>query len=75
MILFPNCKINLGLRVIRKREDGYHDLETIFVPIYGLHDELKVNKTEPSSSLLSPAEGEPLYSDKTVRGACQPHPQ
>ena len=46
MILYPNCKINLGLRVIRKREDGYHDLETIFVPIYGLHDELEVNKGE-----------------------------
>ena len=42
MILYPNCKINLGLRVIRKREDGYHDLETVFVPIYGLHDELEV---------------------------------
>lgn len=43
MLLYPNCKINLGLRVVRKREDGYHDLETIFVPIYGLHDELEVN--------------------------------
>ena len=42
MLLYPNCKINLGLRVIRKREDGYHDIETIFVPIYGLHDELDV---------------------------------
>ena len=42
MILFPNCKINLGLRVVRKRPDGYHDLETIFVPVYGLHDELEV---------------------------------
>ncbi len=42
MILYPNCKINLGLRVVRKRTDGYHDLETIFVPIYGLHDELEV---------------------------------
>ena len=42
MILYPNCKINMGLRVVRKREDGYHDLETIFVPIYGLHDELEV---------------------------------
>ena len=42
MILYPNCKINLGLRVVRKRPDGYHDLETIFVPIYGLHDELEV---------------------------------
>ncbi len=53
MRLYPNCKINLGLRVIRKREDGYHDLETIFVPIYGLHDELEVTKTEPSSFHLS----------------------
>ena len=43
MILYPNCKINLGLRVVRKRPDGYHDLETVFVPIYGLHDELEVN--------------------------------
>ena len=42
MILYPNCKINLGLRVVRKRPDGYHDLETVFVPIYGLHDELEV---------------------------------
>lgn len=46
MILYPNCKINLGLRVIRKRPDGYHDLETIFVPIYGLHDELEVERIQ-----------------------------
>ena len=46
MLLYPNCKINLGLRVVRKREDGYHDLETIFVPIYGLHDELEVVSSE-----------------------------
>ena len=45
MIFYPNCKINLGLRVVRKREDGYHDLETIFVPVYGLHDELEVEKS------------------------------
>ena len=42
MLLFPNCKINIGLRVVRKRGDGYHDLETIFYPVYGLHDELEV---------------------------------
>lgn len=53
MILYPNCKINLGLRVIRKREDGYHDLETVFVPIYGLHDELEVVKS-PNSQEESP---------------------
>ena len=50
MLLYPNCKINLGLRVIRKREDGYHDIETIFVPIYGLHDELEV-RPNPNPSI------------------------
>ena len=49
MILYPNCKINLGLRVLRKREDGYHDLETIFVPIYALHDELEVLQADTFS--------------------------
>ena len=33
MIAFPNCKINLGVNIIRKREDGFHDLETIFLPV------------------------------------------
>jgi 4-diphosphocytidyl-2-C-methyl-D-erythritol kinase len=33
MILFPCCKINLGLHVINKREDGFHNLETIFYPV------------------------------------------
>ncbi|MEO7924217.1 MAG: 4-(cytidine 5'-diphospho)-2-C-methyl-D-erythritol kinase [Chitinophagaceae bacterium] len=33
MIVFPNCKINLGLNILRKRSDGYHDLETIFCPL------------------------------------------
>ena len=54
MLLYPNCKINLGLRIVRKREDGYHDLETIFVPIYGLHDELEV---VPSPSFSFVQEG------------------
>lgn len=33
MVSFPNCKINLGLNIINKRPDGYHDLETVFYPI------------------------------------------
>ncbi|MFN2457386.1 MAG: 4-(cytidine 5'-diphospho)-2-C-methyl-D-erythritol kinase [Chitinophagaceae bacterium] len=41
MIVFPNCKINLGLHVLRKREDNFHDLETIFYPV-PLHDALEV---------------------------------
>lgn len=33
MISFPNCKINLGLHVLGKRPDGFHDIETIFYPV------------------------------------------
>ena len=33
MIVFPNCKINLGLNIPRKREDGFHDIETVFYPV------------------------------------------
>lgn len=33
MIIFPNAKINLGLSVLNKREDGYHNLESIFLPV------------------------------------------
>lgn len=33
MIGLPNAKINIGLHVIRKREDGFHDLETVFYPV------------------------------------------
>jgi 4-diphosphocytidyl-2-C-methyl-D-erythritol kinase len=33
MIHFPNCKINLGLNIIRKRPDGFHEIETVFYPL------------------------------------------
>jgi len=33
MIVFPNCKINLGLHVVSKRPDGFHELETVFYPL------------------------------------------
>ncbi len=33
MIVFPNAKINIGLNVVRKRPDGYHDIETVFYPV------------------------------------------
>ncbi len=41
------CKINLGLKVIKKRADGYHDIETVFYPI-NLYDKLNI---ESSNSL------------------------
>lgn len=41
MIVFPNCKINLGLNILCKRDDGFHDLETVFFPV-GLYDVLEI---------------------------------
>lgn len=38
MIRKACCKINLGLDVMRRREDGYHDLETLLLPVAGLYD-------------------------------------
>lgn len=48
MITFPNAKINLGLNIIEKRSDGYHNLETIFYPI-NLQDALEVAKRDNDS--------------------------
>lgn len=42
MICFPNAKINLGLNIIEKRTDGFHNIESVFYPIHGLKDALEV---------------------------------
>ena len=53
MILYPNVKINLGLKVLRKRPDGYHDLETLFVPYPGIADCLEVVTGDDYSRTLA----------------------
>jgi 4-diphosphocytidyl-2-C-methyl-D-erythritol kinase len=50
VITFPNCKINLGLRVLSKRTDGYHNLETVFVPV-PFEDCLEIERAQGESSL------------------------
>ena len=45
MVTFPNSKINLGLNIVGKRSDGYHDIETVFFPIL-LKDALEVIEKE-----------------------------
>ncbi len=45
MLIYPNAKINIGLNVIERRPDGYHNIETVFYPI-GLSDVLEIEPSE-----------------------------
>ena len=51
MVIFPNCKINLGLHIIRKRTDGFHDLETVFYPL-PLKDALEIIRSDQTIGSL-----------------------
>ncbi|MDR3227245.1 MAG: 4-(cytidine 5'-diphospho)-2-C-methyl-D-erythritol kinase [Prevotellaceae bacterium] len=51
MIVFPNAKINLGLNVIEKRCDGFHNIETVFYPI-PLCDVLEIEESQSNTSAL-----------------------
>ena len=47
MIVYPHSKINIGLNVVERRPDGYHNLETVFYPIM-LQDALEIHAYETS---------------------------
>jgi 4-diphosphocytidyl-2-C-methyl-D-erythritol kinase len=51
VILFPNCKINLGLYIAGKRPDGFHNLQTGFYPV-ALHDVLEIIETPHAPTTL-----------------------
>ncbi len=57
MVVHPNVKVNLGLSVIRKRSDGFHELETLFAPYFGISDTLEIilgdGWSETSASLFA----------------------
>lgn len=46
MKVYPNAKLNLGLSIIGERPDGYHDIETLFIPYHGKTDELEIDKSD-----------------------------
>ena len=46
MIIFPEAKPNLGLHILGKRADGYHEIETLFLPYPDLRDELEIVPSE-----------------------------
>ena len=49
MRIKANCKINLGLDILRRREDGYHDLATVMFPVLGLYDIVEVERADTDS--------------------------
>jgi 4-diphosphocytidyl-2-C-methyl-D-erythritol kinase len=72
MIAFPNCKINLGLYITRKRADGFHDLETVFYPL-PLKDAIEIIGRPVSAQGFplheGPGEVELFMSGLPVQGA------
>ncbi len=46
MTILANCKINIGLDVLSRRKDGFHELSTVMYPIKGLYDEVKITPLE-----------------------------
>ena len=62
MITYPNAKINLGLNIVEKRPDGYHNLETIFYPI-NLQDALEVTKLDGDEEYALTLSGTPIEGD------------
>ena len=60
MITHPNVKVNLGLNVLRKRPDGFHDLETLFVPYHGFTDTLEIVTGDDYSRTIGHIQNLPL---------------
>jgi 4-diphosphocytidyl-2-C-methyl-D-erythritol kinase len=64
MLLFPNAKLNLGLHVVARRPDGFHDLETAFVPIQWC-DALEILPAATATPSLT-LTGRPIPGDPTT---------
>lgn len=63
MVVFPNIKLNLGLRVVARRPDGYHDLETGFLPIPGCGDVLEAVPAAAGQTTRLHLSGIPIPGD------------
>ena len=71
MICYPKVKINLGLNVLRRREDGFHDLETLFVPCDQFQDTLEIIPGDDYSRTVKGLE-ERYRAPESLRQAISP---
>ena len=62
MIAFPNAKINLGLNIVSKRPDGYHNIETVFYPVQ-LYDALEIVPAATKGTTAFTQTGIPIVGD------------
>lgn len=68
MTVYPNVKLNLGLHVLCRRPDGFHNLETLFIPYFGIRDTLEITEL-PGNGTVSfvPSTAVTWDNDLTVR--------
>ncbi len=68
MLDFPNAKINLGLHILDRRSDGYHDIDTCFYPVPSMVDALEILPAEQSTvQMLGTSEDIPLEENLVWR--------
>jgi 4-diphosphocytidyl-2-C-methyl-D-erythritol kinase len=69
MISFPNAKINIGLRILEKRADGYHNIESVFYPV-GWCDALEAAKVEGEGKMKLHLAGITLPGKRITDNLC-----
>jgi 4-diphosphocytidyl-2-C-methyl-D-erythritol kinase len=77
MILYPNAKINLGLNILEKRNDGYHNIETVMIPV-PVFDVLEVTESTEFEMVYSgiplPNDGKPGLCEMAFACFCRKYP-
>ncbi len=67
MTVFAPAKLNFSLQILGKREDGFHELETLMVPVAGLCDRLEINRSESFELETGSAEVGPVEDNLVTR--------
>jgi len=63
MVVFPNAKINIGLKIVEKRADGFHNIESVFFPVFDLCDVLEIIKDDTLDHVVFQSTGIDIPGD------------
>ena len=67
MTVFAPAKLNLSLQILGRREDGFHELETLMVPVAGLYDLIEINRAEAFELETGSAEVGPVEDNLVTK--------